>query len=69
MVTGEERAETVAFIEAVMATPCMRYAHKYLASKGQAPESETGFKVEGVRQALQLLLLWLPSLEACGAFR
>ena len=45
VVTGEERAETVAFIEAIMATPCMQYAHKYLASKGQAPESETGFKV------------------------
>lgn len=35
----------MAFIEAIMATPCMQYAHKYLASKGQAPESETGFKV------------------------
>lgn len=45
MVTGEERAETIAFIDAIMATPCMRYAHKYLAAKGQAPESETGFKV------------------------
>ena len=45
VVTGEERAETIAFIEAIMATPCMKYAHAYLAAKGQAPESETSFKV------------------------
>lgn len=45
VVTGEERAETAAFIEAIMATPCMRYAHQYLVAKGKAPESETGFKV------------------------
>ncbi|CAN0563929.1 unnamed protein product, partial [Ectocarpus sp. 12 AP-2014] len=44
VVTGEERQETVDFIEAIMATPCMRYAHAYLVSKGQAPESETDFK-------------------------
>lgn len=44
VVTGEERQETIDFIEAVMATPCMRYAHQYLVSKGQAPESETAFK-------------------------
>eukprot|EP00903_Cladosiphon_okamuranus_P006431 g6292.t1 len=44
VVTGEERAETIAFIDAIMATPCMQYVHKYLAAKGQAPESETGFK-------------------------
>ncbi|CAB1117430.1 unnamed protein product [Ectocarpus sp. CCAP 1310/34] len=44
VVTGEERQETVDFIEAIMSTPCMRYAHAYLVSKGQAPESETDFK-------------------------
>ncbi|CAM9744731.1 unnamed protein product, partial [Hapterophycus canaliculatus] len=44
VVTGEERQETIAFIEAIMATPCMRYAHAYLVAKGQAPESEAAFK-------------------------
>ncbi|CAM9589106.1 unnamed protein product [Ascophyllum nodosum] len=44
VVTGEERQETIDFIEAVMATPCMRYAHQYLVAKGAAPESETDFK-------------------------
>ncbi|CAM9754297.1 unnamed protein product, partial [Laminaria digitata] len=44
VVTGEERQETIDFIEAVMATPCMRYAHQYLAKAGAAPESETAFK-------------------------
>lgn len=45
VVTGEERQETIDFIEAVMATPCMRYAHQYLVKAGAAPESETAFKV------------------------
>ncbi|CAN0076789.1 unnamed protein product, partial [Discosporangium mesarthrocarpum] len=44
VVTGEEMEETKTFIEAVMATPCMRYAHKYLVAKGEAPESDTAFK-------------------------
>ena len=45
VVTGEERQETIDFIEAVMATPCMRYAHQYLVKADAAPESETDFKV------------------------
>lgn len=45
VVTGEEREETISFIEAIMATPCMKYAHQYLVCKGAAPESETAFKV------------------------
>lgn len=45
VVTSEERREMTEFIEAIMATPCMRYAHQYLVTKGVAPESETAFKV------------------------
>lgn len=45
VVTGEERQETKDFIEAIMATPCMQYAHQYLVAKDAAPESETEFKV------------------------
>lgn len=45
VITGEERRETIDFIEALMITPCMRYAHQYLVKAGVAPESETAFKV------------------------
>ena len=58
VVTGEERQETIDFIEAVMATPCMRYAHQYLVAKGAAPESETDFKVS--------LLFLVPSTTHAG---
>ncbi|CAN0473115.1 unnamed protein product, partial [Scytosiphon promiscuus] len=48
VISGEERRETIDFIEALMTTPCMRYAHQYLVKAGVAPESETAFKVLSV---------------------
>lgn len=45
VVTGEERQETKDFLDAIMATPCMKYAHQYLISMEAAPDSEEDFKV------------------------
>lgn len=49
VVTGEERRETRDFLDAVMATPCMRYAHQYLVARGAAPADEGDFKVHAGR--------------------
>lgn len=44
VVTEQERAENSRFLDAIMATPVMRYTHKYLAAKGLAPQDAAGFK-------------------------
>lgn len=42
--TKERQAEEIRFLNAVMATPAMKFAHKYLAAKGLSPAEEAAFK-------------------------
>lgn len=44
VVTEEERRETWAFLDAVMATKVMQYAHEYVVHKGRGAREETAFK-------------------------
>ncbi|XP_017266459.1 poly(U)-specific endoribonuclease-C [Kryptolebias marmoratus] len=43
-VTSEELKETKLFIDAMMETEVMKYAHKYLVKKGQSPSDPARFK-------------------------
>ena len=49
--TFEEKQETVEFIDAIMDTDVMKETHKFLVSKGKAPEKVGDFK-------WKLLNLW-----------
>lgn len=42
--TKERQAEEIRFLNAVMATPVMKFAHKYLGAKGLSPADEAAFK-------------------------
>ena len=44
VVTWEERKENHEFLTAIMETEVMKEAHRYLVSKGAAPEDEGRFK-------------------------
>lgn len=43
-VTRQERFENHRFIDAIMETPVMQEAHRFLVDKGKAPEDEFQFK-------------------------
>ena len=42
--TKERQAEEIRFLHAVMETPAMKFAHKYLVVKGLSPADPAAFK-------------------------